>query len=72
MDTGKGYFETGEDENSIIKKLIEKGVISTETTPERMKDKTFRVGEEVMVKDSRFMIKKIVKKGMVLRLLPKE
>uniref|UniRef100_A0A6M3JJP5 Uncharacterized protein n=1 Tax=viral metagenome TaxID=1070528 RepID=A0A6M3JJP5_9ZZZZ len=32
----------------------------------------FRVGEIVMIKESRFKIKKITPKGLTLRVLPKE
>ena len=58
MDTGKGHFKPlGRKEAETQMKIDESAV--------------FRVGEVFKIKGSRFRVEKILKKKMILKLLPK-
>ena len=65
MDTGKGYFDIVDRET--ISKLTEK--LSTIPEQEKLQNRLFYVGEIVSVKDSKFIIQKISKKRLILKLL---
>ena len=61
MDTGEGRLEMLE-EAQVRKKMFE----------EPGRTDIFSVGEEVLVKDSRFRITKITPKKLTLRVLPRK
>lgn len=64
MDSGKGRFEMLEEEkaNAYLSGEIEK--------PERAGG-IFKVGEELEIRGSKFRVRKITKKDLILRLLPR-
>jgi 5-methylcytosine-specific restriction endonuclease McrBC regulatory subunit McrC len=66
MDKGDGNF-LQIDNREELKKFAEAERKSMQELAKRL----FQVDEEIQIKDSRFKIKKITKKGMNLKLLPK-
>jgi uncharacterized Zn finger protein len=58
MDTGKGHFKP------LGRKEAEKQMKTDESV-------VFRVGEVFKIKGSRFRVEKILKKKMIMKLLPK-
>lgn len=58
MDTGKGYFKPLERKEAETQMNTNESIV-------------FRVGEVFKIKGSRFRVEKILKKKMMLRLLPK-
>lgn len=68
MDNGRGYFE--QIEPSFLKEQLE---ASRQGNPNRL-DKIFTVGEQVQVKDSKFLIRSIdhISGIMTLKLLPEK
>jgi len=65
MDTGDGRFEMLELER------YDKLLRGEEEMPERAGG-IFSVGEQLEIKGSKFKVKKITRKDLVLRLLPRE
>jgi len=66
MDSGKGHFEQFQIEQELNEKVAEL---------ERLREKvgsTFRVGEVVTIKNSRFKVRSIGKREMRLRLMKPE
>lgn len=68
MDTGKGHFESikAEDDEELSEKL------RALQQKHREHGGTFRVGEEVELKGSRFRVQAIKPKKLILKLLRKK
>ena len=64
MDTGEGRFK------KIPSELAEHYKSKPETKPQRAGE-IFAVGDTITVGDSRFRVRKITKKDLVIRLIPR-
>ena len=65
MDTGNGEFEM------LQKERLDALLSRQEEMPERAGG-IFSVGEQLEIKGSKFKVRKITRKDLVLRLLPRE
>jgi len=65
MDTGKGYFETADNEEELRKKMEELHGISRQ-----QQGHVFRVGEEIDVCGARMKVRKIGSKFITLKVMP--
>lgn len=66
MDTGRGYFEFGENEGAFLDRL------STLEEKLHAQKRIFSVGEVVKVKESLFRVQRITPKRLILKLLATE
>ena len=64
MDTGEGRFQP------LDQRIFEAYMSGQKQKPEKAGG-IFSVGEELEIKGSRFMVRKITRKDLILRLLPK-
>lgn len=66
MDTGEGRFEQFDSEEELRNKLAD-----LRNQFPRLNENSFRVGEEVEMKGSKFNVVKITPKKLTLRILPR-